>query len=130
METAGLEFTADLPDQALPLSMDRQLMARAIGNLIENAIYYNQTGKAIQVEVKEETAALHIRVFDDGQMIPPEDRPHLFDAFSRGDRARTSRGGTGLGLSIAKTITEKHGGTILYRAENGNSFIITLPLTR
>jgi signal transduction histidine kinase len=54
-----------------------------------------------------------IEVIDNGIGLDPDDRPHLFDRFYRGARAREhAASGSGLGLSIARTIVLRHGGTI------------------
>ena len=61
--------------------------------------------------------------------MPPEQLPHLFEQFWRGDQARSSRGGegSGLGLYIVKHIVEAHGGTIEARNDQGLTIDITLP---
>jgi two-component system sensor histidine kinase BaeS len=74
--------------------------------------------------------AVHVSVRDGGPGIAPEDLPHIFERFYRGDKSRArSSGGTGLGLSIAKALIEAHGGKIW--AENapqgGACFHFTVP---
>ena len=77
--------------------------------------------------VKEAKGRIEIQVQDDGEAIAEEIRPVLFDPFTRGDQARTTRGGTGLGLAIARKIMEKLGGEIIYLYEDGkNQFLIKL----
>lgn len=64
---------------------------------------------------------VHITVHDDGEGIAPEDLPHIFEPFYRGDRSRSRRrGGTGLGLAIAKAITDAHGATLTARSQHGS----------
>lgn len=72
-----------------------------------------------------------IRVYNDGPVIPHEDRVHLFERFYRGKTGRDSgEPGTGLGLAICKEIVERHRGWIEVEseAELGTSFTIKLPL--
>lgn len=71
-------------------------------------------------------------VKDNGAGISPEDLPHIFERFYRGDKSRThtATSGFGLGLSIAKWITEKHGGKIEVESQlkQGTTFRVYLPL--
>ncbi len=55
---------------------------------------------------------VEITVSDNGRGISPEDLPHVFDRFYRGDKSRQHNGESGLGLAIAKSIVEAHGGRI------------------
>ena len=74
---------------------------------------------------------LSIRFHNNGPVIPPEDRAHLFERFYRGKTGRDSgEPGTGLGLAICKEIVEQHGGWIEVEsdAELGTSFTIFHPL--
>ena len=70
-----------------------------------------------------------LRFADNGQGVPQEQLPHLFDQFWRGDQARRSQGGegSGLGLYIVKYIVEAHGGTIRASNDQGLVFDLTLP---
>ncbi|MCD6290382.1 MAG: sensor histidine kinase, partial [Anaerolineae bacterium] len=73
-----------------------------------------------------------VRIFveDDGEGILPEDLPHVFEPFYRGDRSRSRRrGGTGLGLTLSKALVEAHGGEIGVSSEpeRGTKFTIRLP---
>ena len=71
-----------------------------------------------------------LSVTDSGPGIPPEDLPHIFERFYRGDKARVDDGASGLGLAIARSLVEAHGGQIA--AENvgagGARFTISLPV--
>jgi signal transduction histidine kinase len=71
--------------------------------------------------------AVRLSVRDSGPGIPPEQLPHIFDRFYKGDASRKSAGGSGLGLSIVKAIVERHGGTITARNEDGAVFEILIP---
>lgn len=119
----NLEMVVDIPETEILISADKALLHRAMGNLIANAIKYNRTGSMIGVSVRKtpdnKTVAIHIT--DDGEMIDPDFVPHMFQPFSRADKARRTDGGTGLGLTIAKSIVEKHGGTIRYSYADGKN---------
>lgn len=72
-----------------------------------------------------------LTVRDNGEGIPPEHLPHIFDRFYRVDKTRSRQtGGTGLGLSICRWIAEAHGGALTVHSEpgGGTAFTLTLPL--
>jgi len=69
-------------------------------------------------------------VADAGDGVAPEDLPHIFEPFYRGDRSRSRRrGGSGLGLAMVRAIVRAHGGRIRAQSqpESGARFVITLP---
>jgi signal transduction histidine kinase len=117
-EEAGITISANIPEEMCIYAADYDLLSRAIGNLLTNAIKYNRKGHQIFVELEQvDGNKIYIRVCDDGEPVDKDLVPHLFDDFSRGDQTRRTTGGTGLGLSITKAIIEKHGGSIVYRCE-------------
>ena len=83
-----------------------QLMERAIGNLVDNALKYADTGS---VEVTITGTRLQVR--DHGRGFPADDLPHVFDRFYRSVEART-QSGSGLGLAIVRQAVERHGGHV------------------
>ena len=99
-------------------------LARAIANLIDNALKWSPPGQAVEVEV----AGGVVKVRDHGPGIDPADLPHVFDRFYRAPAARTLPG-SGLGLAIVRQVAEAHGGSVTAeRATNGGSlFILRLP---
>lgn len=101
--------TASLPDN-LHVDLDRKAMPYALRNLLRNAFKY--AGKQIRVSAEVDGETIRIHVDDDGIGIPPEEREHVFSAFTRLDRSRDrSTGGYGLGLAIARRVLELQGGT-------------------
>jgi len=106
-------------------------------NLIDNAIKYSGTEKPIHVQAAAEAIpgqaglSLVISIRDEGNGIPAEHLPRLFERFYRVDKGRSRQvGGTGLGLSIVKHIVQAHGGTIAVVSERGqgSTFTMKLPL--
>jgi signal transduction histidine kinase len=96
---------------------NRELLRRAVENVVRNAIRYSPQQSAIDILVIEEADAATIQVRDRGPGVPEGSRDKLFEPFFRVEEARdTARGGTGLGLSIAKRAIHLHHGTIT--AEN------------
>lgn len=136
MVSSSLEWGPKLHvkvDHSLPkVTLDPKRIRQVMANILSNALRHTPTTGGIWVEVLQEGGELELRVTDSGPGIPPEDLPHLFERFYRGDQARSrSGGGSGLGLAIAKQWVEAHGGRIW--AENseqtGARFVVRLPLT-
>jgi signal transduction histidine kinase len=117
---------------ALPLvEADRDRLAQVMGNLLSNALRYAPRGGRITVRAVDEKREVIVTVTDDGPGVPPEDLPHLFERFWRGDRARRqATGGSGLGLTIARSLVEAHGGRIWAESVEGegSTFAFALPV--
>jgi len=97
----------------LRVMSDPELLSRAVGNVLRNAIRYANPGEPIDLSAELEDENVVIRVRDRGPGVPETALPYLFDAFYRPDTARTREtGGSGLGLAIAKTCVEATGGEI------------------
>lgn len=93
--------------------IDRERIAQAVLNLIDNAAKYSPAGKKIMLSSMLKGAEVMIEVADEGSGIPEADLPLIFERFYRVDKARTRKtGGAGLGLAIAKSIIIGHGGRI------------------
>jgi signal transduction histidine kinase len=108
---------------------DRDQLARAIGNVVDNAARHART--TVTLAVREDGGAAVVSVADDGPGIPPDRRDEVFERFRRLDGARTApAGGAGLGLAIAREIVVAHGGTIAVDPAHGPGarLVITLPL--
>lgn len=126
---AGFDFEIIIPDEEKTVLIDPHLFARIIGNLLSNAMKYNKTGNVISVKLSSENSEVSITVSDDGEEIEKELSDKLFDAFSRGDRARRTDGGTGLGLAISKLIAQKHNAELYYvRENNRNCFTVKMSI--
>lgn len=111
---AGFEFIVDIPENDIFTEIDVKMFPRVVGNLLSNAVRYNDTASTISARLAADKM-LTLEITDDGQPIALAEE--VFTAFSRGDKARRTDGGTGLGLAISKLIVEKHGGKLGYFRE-------------
>ncbi|MGG0729674.1 HAMP domain-containing sensor histidine kinase [Bacillus paramycoides] len=115
---------------SLLVKLDEQRFEQVMVNILNNAYRHSKEHSPINISVTEEHKRISIKIEDEGEGIPQEDLPHIFDRFYRIDKARSrATGGTGLGLSIVKEIVELHGGNITVTSEvgHGSCFVISLP---
>lgn len=108
-EDKGITVVTEISEEDAAFEMDALQLGRAITNLLTNALRYGREGGKVLVRLED----YEITVADDGDPIDPSFAEHIFDPFTRQDRARTSEGGSGLGLGIAKKIVEMHGGSLV-----------------
>lgn len=117
---------------------DGDRLEQVLTNLMDNALRHTPSGASITLSASRIEEAkgdwLEIKVIDEGQGIPREDLPYIFERFYKADKARkreTSGGGTGLGLAIVKNLIVAHGGTISAISEpgEGTTFTIMLPIS-
>lgn len=127
-EDKGQIFEAKIAER-IEIEGDRQLLAQALSNLLDNAVKYVPAGgKIVLVATFQDDKAM-IRLDDSGPGIPQEMRRKVFDRFVRVDPSRTLPG-SGLGLSLVKAFIELHQGNITLSGSKlgGTSFIIVLPV--
>ncbi|OJU17929.1 MULTISPECIES: HAMP domain-containing sensor histidine kinase [unclassified Sphingomonas] len=108
--TNGVEITVACPPR-LEFHGNRALVARAVANLIDNALKYGAAGGAIALEAEAVDGEVHICVADRAGGIPAARRTEAIRKFGRLDRARNTPG-TGLGLSLASAVASLHGGRL------------------
>jgi signal transduction histidine kinase/DNA-binding NarL/FixJ family response regulator len=116
-----------------PGAVDGARLVQLLSNLVGNAVKFTPAGGAVDVRYAADADGLAATVADTGPGIAPDDLPHLFAAFWRGDRRdqreRDGRRGAGLGLWIARAIVEAHGGELRVESSPGRgaAFHFTLP---
>jgi two-component system nitrogen regulation sensor histidine kinase NtrY len=127
-----ITWELDLPDAPLAVFWDRDMVKRALLNMVDNAIgALDSQGTLpplklgrIRVALRRDGPVAHLEVEDDGPGVPEESRQHLFDPYFS-----TKQRGTGLGLAIVRRIADDHGGEAHYRPlAPGSRFCVTLPL--
>ena len=126
----GREIACEI-DSSLPsILADRETLARALWNLIENAAKYSDPGTPIRVFATRRDDFVLIGVGDCGAGIAPGERDRIFQKFVRGTGAkRAGVRGVGIGLALVKRIVEAHGGSVRVESEpgRGSTFTLVLP---
>jgi signal transduction histidine kinase len=113
--------------------MDIQRIGRVLSNLVGNALRHTPRGGKISILSQRQQNNLVVTIVDTGEGIRPEDLPHVFDQFYRGEKSRSrNTGGAGLGLAIARGIVEAHGGQIGIQSTPGQGTTVwfKIPLGR
>ncbi len=104
-------------------------LARALRNILENAVRHTPADGSVMVEVGRTGPDAYVAVADSGGGVAPDALPRIFEVGFRGDQARSPGGGAGLGLAIAKSFVEAHRGRITVRnGEAGACFTVWLPV--
>ena len=105
---------------------DRELLAQALTNLLDNAVKYTPTGGRIVVTLERTEDVARIRVADSGPGVPAADRDRVLQRFTRLDQAR-SQPGNGLGLALVNAVTTQHHGR-LSLADNSPGLAVTIEI--
>ncbi len=111
------------------VSADKDLIERAISNLVRNGVRYAASAGPIEITAARSDSGVVVRVADSGPGIPEQDLHRIFDPFYRPEFARDrNTGGVGLGLAIVKSCVEACQGTVTCRNRAGNGFEVELRL--
>jgi len=122
-----IELPADVP----PAKLDKALILRVIGNLLDNADKYSKPGEELSLALYMKDNDHIVEVRDRGEGIPEADLQRIFEPFYRCDKSRSKDvKGLGLGLTLAKRIAEAHGGDIvaLPREDGGTIMRVRIPV--
>jgi two-component system sensor histidine kinase KdpD len=124
------EIGIDIPKELMMIPMDGTLIEQVLVNLLDNAIKHTPAGSSIALTVLKEGSRAVFEVSDNGNGIPENDLPFIFDRYFTRPSGSARRHSIGIGLSICKSIVETHGGIIT--AQNNTSggaiFRFTLPM--
>ena len=116
----GLDVDADIPDSGIMVLGDNDLITQVIYNLLENAAKFARKGSALYLGVTTLNGKALISVRNEGDTIPAEEIPLLFERFYKSDKSRSEdKDGVGLGLYVVKTILDQHKEHIAVTSENG-----------
>ena len=117
--------------QAFIVKGNTNLLYRALYNLVENAIRYNNEEGSVNITLEIRGQEGVVIIADTGVGIAPEQRELVFEPFYRVNKSRSREfGGAGIGLSLVKTILKRHGASITVSENNpqGSVFTIRIPL--
>src|SRR5688572_23163590 len=131
IEQQGFAFEESIDPDLPAVPVDREAIARALVNLVNNALKYSCDEKFLGVKLYRDNGAVKLEVADRGIGIARRDQSKIFEKFYRaGDPLVHNTKGSGLGLSLVRHITEAHGGDIAVESApgKGSTFILTLPL--
>ena len=111
---------------------DPQRLQQVVWNLLMNSVKFTPKGGRVQVYLQRVNSQVEIVVSDDGQGIPADVLPFVFEPFRQGDSSSTrAHSGLGLGLALVKDLVELHGGTVTAQSDGpgkGATFVVALPL--
>jgi signal transduction histidine kinase len=105
---------------------DRELLAQALTNLLDNAVKYTPAGGNVSVTLERTDDTARIHVADSGPGVPPEDQERVLQRFTRLDQAR-SQPGNGLGLALVKAVTMQHHGRLTL-GDNHPGLVVTIEI--
>lgn len=110
-EDKGIDFAAEVA-QGLQVRGNREFLAQAIANLLDNAVKYTPAGGAIMLRVRRRSSGeVEFSVTDTGPGVPETDRARVVERFVRLENSR-NQPGAGLGLSLVAAVAEAHGGRL------------------
>lgn len=126
----GLNVDVNMPEHPVYTMANQDYITQVIYNLLDNAVKFCPQGGTIGLNIREGGSKAYISVSNDGETIPPEELPLVFDRFHKLDKSRSqNRDGWGLGLYIVKTIVCSHGENISVSSKDGKTtFTFTMPL--
>ena len=125
-----INVNVDMPEHPVYTFANQDSITQVVYNLVDNAVKFCPDGGNLGLTIKEGGGKVYVSVSNDGETIPPEELPLVFDRFHKLDKSRSqNRDGWGLGLYIVKTIVCSHGENISVTSRDGKTeFTFTMPL--
>jgi NtrC-family two-component system sensor histidine kinase KinB len=123
----GVRLESELSDEDPRVMVDPTRLRHVFSNLLQNALKHTPSGGLVRVSTSREGDKVRFSVADDGEGIPPQFLPRLFEKFFRVP-GQSSASGAGLGLAIAKEIVEAHGGSIEAKSQLGQGSVLSFLL--
>ena len=125
-----LEVDVDMPEHPVYTIANKDYITQVVYNLLDNAVKFCPEGRTLGLRIREGGGKIYVSISNEGETIPPEELPLVFDRFHKLDKSRSkNRDGWGLGLYIVKTIVCSHGEDISVSSKDGKTeFTFTMPL--
>ena len=119
-----------IPEESVVVLGSKDGITQVIYNLMDNAVKFARRHTTLGLSLWKQDGKAYVSVKNEGDTIPPEELPLLFDRFHKTDRSRSlDRDGVGLGLYIVKTILNNHDEDIFVTSKDGvTEFIFTVAL--
>lgn len=126
----GLDVDPQLPENHLMVIADKDAITQVIYNLLDNAVKFAKPNSCLTLRLYKDAGKAYVSIKDEGETIPPEDLPFIFDRFHKSDRSRSlDKDGVGLGLYLVRSIINSHDEDIAVKSEDGaTEFVFTLKL--
>ena len=126
----GLDVDVDIPEDPVIVLGDNDLLTQVVYNLLENAAKFAAQGSTLFLGLEKRGEKAVVTVRNQGDPIPPEELPLLFERFHKSDKSRSQdKDGVGLGLYIVRTILEQHREKITAASTDGlTTFSFTVQL--
>ena len=127
-EQRSIVLEVEAPN-ALPVSLDPDVIEKIVTNLLSNAIKFTPPGGSIAITLVGDTDTVTLTVRDTGPGIPPDQLQHVFERFYQADESNTrTQPGTGIGLSLVKELVDVQGGRVSVTSDaSGTTFSVTVP---
>lgn len=125
-----LNVEVEMPEHPVFTHANQDYITQVIYNLLDNGVKFCPEEGRLGLTIREGGNKIYVTIANDGETIPPEELPLVFDRFHKIDKSRSqNREGWGLGLYIVKTIVCSHGEDISVSSKDGRTeFTFTLPL--
>lgn len=130
IEDKHIQVNVDMPEHPVYTFANQDAITQVVYNLVDNAVKFCPEGGNLGLTIQEGGNKVYVSVSNEGETIPPEELPLVFDRFHKMDKSRSkNRDGWGLGLYIVKTIVCSHGENISVTSRDGRTeFTFTMPL--
>ncbi len=124
-----LDVDVDFPELPIYTIADQDAITQVIYNLLDNAVKFCPQGRQLGLQIRQNNDKILVSVSNEGQTIPAQELPLVFDRFHKLDKSRSqNRDGWGLGLYIVKTLVCSHGEDISVTSrDDKTTFTFTLP---
>ena len=131
IDAKHLDVEFDAPEDRLMVFSDKDAINQVLYNICDNAVKFSKEGGKYKITIKDEGAKVTVRVYNEGEGIPNEDQPYVFDRFYKSDKSRgLDKTGVGLGLYICRTIMDNLGENISVVGTYGEYCEFSVSLTK